>query len=65
MADTGTNLREVQLACRPAPMGAVCRADLARMVQRCHEVPPAQRSVWHNAVITLWEHVEYLESKTR
>jgi hypothetical protein len=45
------------------PMGEQARADLAKLVDRCHDVPPTQRSIWHNAVLLLWEQVIYLEEE--
>lgn len=59
------NVLGEEVAAIPAgrPMGAVSRADLAKLVDLCHDVAPAQRSRWHNAVLLLWEQVIYLQEQ--
>jgi hypothetical protein len=35
---------------------------MVRLVQKCDAVSPAQRSIWHNAVLLLYRQVLYLET---
>lgn len=44
-------------------MSKIERRDIERMVGRTMKISPSRRSIWHNMIVTLWEHVAYLESR--